>query len=128
MLRQTVRQSVCRGVKFTLGPLKVAVLFLWDALSDERSGPSHVSHFQQCLVHCQRFNIIYIVHVTCFMYMQYILDLCQHRLSTADHATIYAATAIYSLLLFDSLQFLLISFCFSNPLLYFRHYILVSVP
>jgi hypothetical protein len=28
-----------------------------------------VSHFQQCLVHCQRFNIIYIVHVTCFKYM-----------------------------------------------------------
>jgi hypothetical protein len=52
--------------------LKVAVLPLWGALSDERSGLSPVSHCHQYLVHCQRFNIIYIVHVTCFMYMQYI--------------------------------------------------------
>jgi hypothetical protein len=49
--------------------LKVAVLSLWGALSDERSGLSSVSHFHQCLVHCQRFHIIYIVHVTCFKYM-----------------------------------------------------------
>jgi hypothetical protein len=74
--------------------LKVAVLSLWGALSDERSGLSPVSYFQQCLVHCQRFNIIYIVHVTCFKYMQYIIDLSQHRLSTADHANIYATTTI----------------------------------
>jgi hypothetical protein len=73
--------------------LKVAVFFLWGALSDERSDLSPVSHCHQCLVHCQRFNIIYIVQVTtCFKYMQYILDLCQHRLSTADHATMYATT------------------------------------
>jgi hypothetical protein len=49
--------------------LKVAVLSLLGALSVERSGLSPVSHFHQCLVHCQRFNIIYIVHVTCFEYM-----------------------------------------------------------
>jgi hypothetical protein len=61
---------------------------------DEGSGLSPVSHCNQCLVHCQRFNIIYIVHVTCFKYMQYILDLCQHRLSTADYAKIYATTAV----------------------------------
>jgi hypothetical protein len=78
--------------------LKVAVLSLYGALSDERSGLSPVSHCQQYLVYCQRFNIIYIVHVTCFMYMQYtrVLDLCQHRLSTADHSKIsvaYATTA-----------------------------------
>jgi hypothetical protein len=62
--------------------LKVAVLSLWGALSDERSGLSPVSH---------------IVHVTCFMYMQYILDLCQHRLSRADHApspVAYTITAV----------------------------------
>jgi hypothetical protein len=36
-----------------------------------------------------------------FMYMQYILDLCQHRLSTADHAKIsvaYSTTAVGLLL------------------------------
>jgi hypothetical protein len=31
--------------------LNVAMLSLWGALSDERSGLSSVSHFQQCLVH-----------------------------------------------------------------------------
>jgi hypothetical protein len=45
--------------------LKAAVLSLWGALSDDRSGLSPVCHFQECLVHCQRFNISYIVHVTC---------------------------------------------------------------
>jgi hypothetical protein len=48
------------------------VLSVWDALSDERSGLTPVCHCQQYLVYCQKFNIIYIVHVTCFMYMQYI--------------------------------------------------------
>jgi hypothetical protein len=89
MLRLTVSQSVCLGVKFTL-----ELVTRYYFLSDERSG---LSHCQQCLVHCQRFNIIYIVHVTCLMYMQYLLDLCQYRLSTADHATTsvaYATTAI----------------------------------
>jgi hypothetical protein len=66
--------------------LKFAVLSLWGALFDERSGLSPVSLCLQYLVHCQKFNIIYIVHVTCFMYVQYILGLCQHRLSTADRA------------------------------------------
>jgi hypothetical protein len=40
---------------------------------------------QQYLAHCQKLNVIYIVHVTYFMYMQYILGLYQHRLSTADN-------------------------------------------
>jgi hypothetical protein len=57
-------------------------------LSDEKSGLPPVSHFHQCLVHCQRFNIIYIVHVTCFKYTQNILDLSHHRLSTADNAKV----------------------------------------
>jgi hypothetical protein len=72
---------------------KAAVLSLWGALSDERSGLSPVSHCQQYLVHCKKFNIIYMVHVTCFMYMQYKPDLCQHRLSTADHAKTSGAYA-----------------------------------
>jgi hypothetical protein len=52
-LRLMVSQSVCLGVEPTLGfvtryyclsesRLKVAVLSLWDALSDERSGPLFV--------------------------------------------------------------------------------------
>jgi hypothetical protein len=82
MLRLKVSQSVSQYVLVSrnLCPdiilcLKVAVLSLWGALSDERSDLSPVSQCHQCLVHCQRFNIIYIVHVTCFKYMQYILDL-----------------------------------------------------
>jgi hypothetical protein len=73
------------------------MLSLWGALSDERSGLSPVSHCQQYLVHCQKCNIIYIVQVTCFMYVQYTLDLSQHRLSTADHAktpVAHATTAV----------------------------------
>jgi hypothetical protein len=46
--------------------LKVAVLSLLGALSDEKSGLSSVSHCHQSLADCQTFNIIYIVHVTCF--------------------------------------------------------------
>jgi hypothetical protein len=100
MLR-LVSQSVCLSVKFTL-ELVTRYYFLSEsccvvsvgALSDERLGLSPVSHCHQCLVHCQRFNIIYIVHVTCFKYTQYILDLCQHRLSTADHAKMFTSTAI----------------------------------
>jgi hypothetical protein len=99
MLRQMVSQYVLMSSSlWNLWPdvifcLNVAVLSLWGSLSDERSGLSPVSHFHQCLVHCQRCNVIYIVHVTCFKYMQYILDLSQHWLSTADHANIYATTA-----------------------------------
>jgi hypothetical protein len=69
MLRQTVSQNVVVSSSlwnpwlYITFCLKVAVLFLWGALSDERSGLSPVSHFNQCLAHCQRFNIIYIVHV-----------------------------------------------------------------
>jgi hypothetical protein len=81
MLRQTVGQSECRGVKFTLEsvtryyilPERCCVVSVGRPLWREVG--SAVSHFQQCLVHCQRLNIIYTVHVTCFMYMQYILDL-----------------------------------------------------
>jgi hypothetical protein len=68
MLRLTVSQSVCLDVKFTL-ELVSRYYFLSESccvvsLSDERSGLSPVSHCHQCLVHCQRFKIIYIVHVT----------------------------------------------------------------
>jgi hypothetical protein len=80
--------------------LKVVVLSQWGPISEERPGLSPVSHCQQYLIHCQKCNIIYIMHVTCFMYMQYILDLCQHRLSTADHAktsVAYATTAVQTL-------------------------------
>jgi hypothetical protein len=86
MLRLTVSQYVLVSSSlWDLWPdiiscLKVAVS-LWGVLSDERSGLSPVSHCQQCLVHCQKCNIIYILHVTRFMYMQYILGLCHHRLS-----------------------------------------------
>jgi hypothetical protein len=74
--------------------LKVAVLSLWGVLSDERSVLSLVSHCQHYLVHCKKFNIIYIEDVTCFMYIQQSLDLCQHRLSTADHANTSVAYTI----------------------------------
>jgi hypothetical protein len=108
MLRLTVSQSVsmswcqvhsgtCDQILFCL---KVAVLSLWGALSDERSGLSPVSHCQQYLVHCQRFNIIYIVFIL-FILLFYVYaiytSLCQPRLSTADHATTsvpYATTAV----------------------------------
>ena len=51
-LRLTVSQSVCLGVEPRLGLMtrffflymKVTVLFIWGALSDERSGLSFVSH------------------------------------------------------------------------------------
>jgi hypothetical protein len=123
----TVSQSVCLGVKFTLGLVtryyilseSCCVVSVGHPLWREVVSP--VSHCQQFLVHCQRFNIIYIVHVTCFMYrrqanflfwiwnaiwkrklacrtlyMQYILGLCQHRLSIAGRvktSVAYATTA-----------------------------------
>jgi hypothetical protein len=97
------------------------VLSLWNTLSDERSGLSPVSHCRHFLVHFQRVNIIYIVHVTCFKYMQNILDLCQHRLSTAEHATIYATTASRRLIgrtldraKFKPLMFSLELYCWSS--------------
>jgi hypothetical protein len=53
-LRLTVSQSVCLGVQPRVGLmtrylflLKVAVLSIWGALSDERSGLSFVSHSRQ---------------------------------------------------------------------------------
>jgi hypothetical protein len=74
--------------------LKVAVLCGAPYLTRGQVCLLSVSH--KCLVHCQRFNTIYIVRVTCFKYMQYILELCQHGLSTAGHAKIYA-TSVYTL-------------------------------
>jgi hypothetical protein len=65
------------------------VLSLWGALSDERSSLS--------LVFSPLSKIQYNLHWTCFKYMQYILDLCQHRLSTAGYAKISATTAICTL-------------------------------
>jgi hypothetical protein len=87
-----VYSETCDQILFSVW--KLLCCLCGGALSDERSGLSPVSHFHQCLVHCERFNIIYIVLISCFTYMQYILDLCQHRLSTADHAKIYVTTAI----------------------------------
>jgi hypothetical protein len=45
--------------------LKVAVLSLWGALSDERLSLSFVSHCQQYLVHCQNFILFtfYMLHM-----------------------------------------------------------------
>jgi hypothetical protein len=51
----------------------------------------------KCLVHCQKFNKIYIVHVTRIKYIQSILDLCQQTLSTAEREKIYATIAICTL-------------------------------
>jgi hypothetical protein len=64
-----------------------------------------VSHSQHYLVYRQKCYIFYIVHVTCFMYTQYILDLCQHRLSTADHAKIYATTATLTVVRLTAAKF-----------------------
>jgi hypothetical protein len=55
MLRLTVLVSsslwnLCPDIIFCV---KVAVLSLWGALYDERSGLSPVSHCHQCFVHCQ---------------------------------------------------------------------------
>jgi hypothetical protein len=64
MLRLTDSQSVkyvlASSPLWNLWPdiifcLKVAVLFLWGAPSDERSGLSFDSHCQHYLVHCQNF-------------------------------------------------------------------------
>jgi hypothetical protein len=75
--RRSVSQSVCRGVKFTLEPVTRCYILserccvvpvgrpLWREV-----GSVFFSHFRQCLVHCQRCNIIYIVHVTCFKYSE----------------------------------------------------------
>jgi hypothetical protein len=87
MLRLMVSQSLCLGVRSTR-ELVTIYYFLSESCcvvsverpSDERSGLSPVRHCHQCLVHCQRFNIIYIVDVTCFKYMQYILDPSQQLL------------------------------------------------
>jgi hypothetical protein len=89
-----VHSGTCDRILFSVWKL---LCCLCGALSDERSGLPPVSHCHQYLVHCQKCNIIYIVHVTCFMYMQHILNFCQHRLSTADHApssVTYTTTAV----------------------------------
>jgi hypothetical protein len=80
--------------------LKVAVLSLWGALSDERSGLSLVSHCQQYLFIVKFFFLSFhffvcVLHVT-HVYI-YIQDLSQPRLSTADHApsfVVYVTTAV----------------------------------
>jgi hypothetical protein len=114
MLRLTVGQSVCLGVKFTLelvsesccvvsqsqsqshatthgqsvsmswcqvhsGTCDQILFSVWKLLCclcgapslTRGRGLSPVSHCHQYLVHCQRFNTIYIVHVTCFKYAIY---------------------------------------------------------
>jgi hypothetical protein len=49
--------------------LKVAVLSMWGALSDERLGLSLVSHCQQCLVHCQNFIVFTFYMIHTFMHI-----------------------------------------------------------
>jgi hypothetical protein len=81
MLWLTASQSVCLGVKFTLG--LVARYFLPEICCVVSVG--HPVWREVGSVSCQsllavfsplsKFNIIYTVHVTCFMYMQYILGL-----------------------------------------------------
>jgi hypothetical protein len=99
MLRQTVSQSVCQGVKFTLEP--VTGSYILSTLLCCLCGAPSLTRGRVCLLQslssvfspCQRFNIIYIVHVTCFKYVYNILDLIQHRLSTADHVA-HTTTAV----------------------------------
>jgi hypothetical protein len=55
--------NLCPDIIFCL---KVAVLSLWGALSDERSGLSLIGHCHQCLVHCQWFKSN--LHFTCYMF------------------------------------------------------------
>jgi hypothetical protein len=55
---QSVSMSWCQVHSGTRDQILYSVWTLlcclcWGALSDERSGLSSVSHFQQCLVHCQ---------------------------------------------------------------------------
>jgi hypothetical protein len=80
------------------------VLFLWDALSDERSGLSPVSHCHQCLVHCLRFNIIYIVHVTCFKYSASHSKEASENVGLHLHVTGGAGNVLYVQCTLDLLQ------------------------
>jgi tryptophan-rich sensory protein len=57
--------------------VKFAGLLMWEAFSHERTGLSFTMYNVQ---------YIYILHVMTRMYIQYIQDLCQSRLSTADYA------------------------------------------
>jgi hypothetical protein len=67
---QSISMSWCKVHSGTCDQILYSVWkSLWGALPDERSVLSPVSHFHKCLVHCQRSNIIYIVHVICFKYM-----------------------------------------------------------
>jgi hypothetical protein len=88
---QSVSMSWCQVHSGTCDQILFSV---WKLLCCWEVGSVSCQSVSQCLVHCQRFNIIYIVNVTCFKYMQYILYVCQHRLSTADHAKISATTAV----------------------------------
>jgi hypothetical protein len=49
--------------------LKVAVLSLWGALSDERSGLSLVSHYHHYLVHCQNLILFTFYMFLCMYYI-----------------------------------------------------------
>jgi hypothetical protein len=94
---QSVSQSVCQGIEPALGLvtryyflsegcfLKVAVLSLWGALSDERSGLSFV--FLSLVIH-QYLHKAFTFHVfySSAIYIQYISSFIQTRLSTADYA------------------------------------------
>jgi hypothetical protein len=64
----------------------VSSLLMWGALSDERTA-------QSAVISLLSICTIYILHVTKCMYIQHIQDLCQSKLSTADHALSLVAPA-----------------------------------
>jgi hypothetical protein len=99
MLRPTVSRPVCLGKEHPFGALRsdlyycqtVAGLFVWGALSDERTGLS----FTRVTVSSNKSVVctIYTLHVIKCLYIQLIQGLYQCRLSTADHALSLVAPA-----------------------------------
>jgi hypothetical protein len=71
----------------SVGLSKFAVLSIWGALSDERSGLSLFSHLSV--------YTLYSIYKTYqpIIYQKYLQGLCQSRLSTADYALLLAAFA-----------------------------------
>jgi hypothetical protein len=95
---RSVSQPVCLGVKFTV-ELVTRYYFLSESCCVVSVG--RLLWREVGSVSCQSLSSVfsplskiqYNLHCTC-KYMQNILDLCQHRLSTADHAKMYATTAV----------------------------------
>jgi hypothetical protein len=57
---------------------------MWGALFDERTRLSFVR--VTAVIRLLSVSAIYILHVLKYMYIKHIQELCQSRLSTADHA------------------------------------------